>query len=64
MIIIHGKISADFSFVYSFCENTLILENYKPLFLNLVNSFMTEVPIIKKPVHWFARQINGLVSIS
>ena len=28
-----------------------------------LNSFMTEVPIIQKPVHWFALQINGLVSI-
>ena len=27
------------------------------------NSFMTKVPIIQKPVHWFALQINGLVSI-
>ena len=27
------------------------------------NSFMTEVVIIQKPVHWFAEQINGLVSI-
>ena len=28
-----------------------------------LNSFMTEVPIILKPVHWFALQINRLVSI-
>ena len=28
----------------------------------LINSFMTEVPIIWKPVHWLAQQINGLVS--
>ena len=27
------------------------------------NSFMTEVAIKYKPVHWFALQINGLVSI-
>ena len=27
------------------------------------NSFMTEVPVIKKPVYRFALQINGLVSI-
>ena len=27
------------------------------------NSFMTEVPIILKPVYWFAMQINGLVFI-
>ena len=29
----------------------------------MLNSFMTEVSIIQKPVHWFAEQINGLVSI-
>ena len=28
-----------------------------------LESFMTKVPIIQKPVHWFAEQINGLVSI-
>ena len=28
-----------------------------------VNPFMTEAVIIKKPVHWFAEQINVLVSI-
>ena len=27
------------------------------------NSFMTKAVIIYKPVHWFALQINGLVSI-
>ena len=27
------------------------------------NSFITEVPIIWKPVNWLAKQINGLVSI-
>ena len=27
------------------------------------NSFKTEVAIKYKPVHWFALQINGLVSI-
>ena len=32
-------------------------------FDKLFNSFMTEVPIIKRPVHLFAEQINGLVSI-
>ena len=35
-------------FVYLFCT---------------FNSFMTEVPIIYKPVHWFTEQINRLVSI-
>ena len=28
-----------------------------------INSFMTVVPIIWKPVHWFALQIIGLVSL-
>ena len=28
-----------------------------------VNTFMAGVPIIYKPVHWFALQINGLVPI-
>ena len=27
-----------------------------------LNSFMTEAPIIQIPVHWFAEQINGLIS--
>ena len=27
------------------------------------NSFITEVPIILELVYWFAKQINGLVSI-
>ena len=27
-----------------------------------LESFMTEIPI-QEPVHWFAEQINGLVSI-
>ena len=28
-----------------------------------INFFMTEAVIIQKPVHWFAEQINELVSI-
>ena len=28
-----------------------------------LNSSVTEVPIILRPVHWFAEQINGLVLI-
>ena len=31
--------------------------------LHAINSFMTEVLIIWKPIHSFALQINGLVSI-
>ena len=31
-------------------------------FLHMFNSFTTEADIIWKPVHWFAEQINGLVS--
>ena len=26
-------------------------------------AFTTEIPVIEKPVHWFALQIIGLVSI-
>ena len=29
----------------------------------IINIFMTEVPIINKTIHWFALQINGLVSL-
>ena len=29
----------------------------------ILNSFMTETDIIYKTIHWFAEQINGLVSI-
>ena len=32
-------------------------------FYTLFNSFMTEAVIIYKPVHWFALEINGPVSI-
>ena len=28
-----------------------------------LNSSVTEVPVILRPVHWFAEQINGLVLI-
>ena len=28
-----------------------------------LNFFMTQVPIISKPVYWFAEQINGQVFI-
>ena len=31
--------------------------------IQVMNSFMTEVHIIEKPVHWFAEQINRLVSM-
>ena len=30
---------------------------------SLVNSFMMEVPIIQKPVHWFANQWTGFYVI-
>ena len=39
-------------------NNEAILKNTKSL-----NSFMTEVSVIQKPVHWFTEQINGLVSM-
>ena len=34
-----------------------------PILPHDFNSFMTEAVIIYKPVHRFAKQINGLVSI-
>ena len=36
---------------------------FMSLLLTLINSFMMVVHIIKKPVQWFAFQINRLVSI-
>ena len=36
---------------------------YQASFKQGVNSFMMEVPIIYKPVHLLAEQINGLVSM-
>ena len=30
---------------------------------SMLNSFMMQVPIIYKRVHWFVEQINGMVSI-
>ena len=30
----------------------------------LLNSFMTEVPILQEPVHLFALKFSGLVSVS
>ena len=36
---------------------------YQASFKQSTNSFMMEVPIIYKPVHWFTEKINGLVSM-
>ena len=41
------------------CKNRLSMYMDKERF----ESFITEVPIIQKPVHLFAEHINGLVSI-
>ena len=38
-----------------------ILQHFRTL---CIKSFMPEIFIIKKPVHWFVLQINGLVSIN
>ena len=35
----------------------------KKYYESLLYSFMTEVTIIEKPIHLFALQINGLVSV-
>ena len=40
-----------------------ILRSLLAMKLNPINSFTTKADIIQKPVHWFAEQINGLVSI-
>ena len=44
---------------FTTCKNSLSVYVDK----ERLESFMTEVPIIQKPVHWFAEKINGLVSI-
>ena len=36
---------------------------YFTVFFLVFNSFITGVSVMKKPVHWFAWQFNGLVSI-
>ena len=47
-----------------FSCSSIIERNWKliRLFKNLLNSFTTEVLILLKPVHWFALQINKVVS--
>ena len=40
-----------------------VLERFTPDLSEVFNSFMTGFPIKQKPVHWFAKQINGLLSI-
>ena len=47
---------------HSKCVSTFL--NVGTLFCTkCINSFMTELPIMKKTVHWFAVQVNGLVAI-
>ena len=44
-------------------NNNYVVSHIILAYLLIVNSFMTEAVIIYKPVHLFAEQINGLVSI-
>ena len=48
-----------------FCEQWHTTSNlsWEAWNLKSINSFMTKVPIIQKPVYWLDLQINGLVSI-
>ena len=46
-------------FVEDFAQGT----QRKEVIIEPFKSFMMEVPILLKPVHLFAEQINGLVSI-
>ena len=50
-----------FFFLLFFCFSLIFFLFF--LYFNPIKSFMTEVVIIYKPVHWFAEQINGLVFI-
>ena len=49
-------LSQNFSFLPEESSRNMFFEMF-------FNSFMNEVPIIKKPVHCFAAKINGLVYI-
>ena len=50
-------------FAESFAQGAQQKEVIIALYVKRFKFFMTEVPILLKPVHWFAEQINGLVSI-
>ena len=50
-------------FVEGFAQGTQRREVIIALFVKRFKSFMTQVPILLKPVRWFVEQINGLVSI-
>ena len=49
--------------LFSMCEKLVKIMVLVRNISHDINSFVTEVPIIQKPVHWFALQINGLVFI-
>ena len=53
-----------FLFVEGVAQGNQQKEVIIALFVKRFKSFMAEVPILLKPVHWLADQINGLVSIS
>ena len=54
-----------FNVWYTYLGKSLIpcIVMFEEYFSTQFHSFMTEVPIILKPVQWFVEQINGLVSI-
>ena len=49
-------------FVEGFAQGTQRTEVNIALFVKRFKSFMVEVPILLKSVHWFPEQINGLFS--
>ena len=61
---IHGKL---YWHERKFLKNRKSVEIFNFTFIEYleihINSFTMEIPIIWKPVHWLAEQINGQVSI-
>ena len=43
--------------------HSLFLQTFQNELIKVINSFMTEVPNIYKPVYWFANQWNGFYMI-
>ena len=48
---------------FNISVSPIIWFSLKSNYTAIINSFMTEAVIIQKPVHSFAEQINGLVSL-
>ena len=48
---------------HCFVKDTKMNYNYILSWNKIFNPFMTEAVMTEKPVHWFAEQINELVSI-